>query len=195
MVAIDLDGTLVDFFPALRAELAAMGCVADPSVYHLGCGATVPEACRRLAERGWPGVRLMDGALDVVMHLFLDGREVALVSSRPQELWTPTYAWLERHKLPCRVGNSGGWAELHLIGDEDKLAYCRWLIKEAVKAGRRPGPLVLIDDRGSTVLRAVEERLPAILFDQPHNSGVPVPRALRWRGEESVEAMLAAMRR
>ena len=182
-IAVDLDDTLADIAPALYSEFRLLGVPEpDPSRWHFGDPQRMQSACRRLAESGWRGCKLVAGALEVIQGWYLDGHRIVIVTSRPEEQEEPTRAWLEWQALKVRHGDWHGWADLHLIGDACKVRHC-----QAEKA------VVLVEDRASTALRAHEEGLGTVLLDQPWNQLADLPRAMGWRGVDGVQGRVAEL--
>lgn len=181
-IAIDLDGVVFDTGGWLKKHWRAhLGRTIDESVYDFGDHDTMRRALETFHRTGVAEAKAIRGAQRVIKQLVVEQVDIFFVSSRPFRCWDATAKALESLGLTVRGRLAD--AQLILVDDADKVA-------ETIALFTAPmDRCLLLDDRFSTVVKAAEVGLPAILFDQPWNrkfSATPLPRAMGWLGRDSV---------
>jgi len=185
-LALDLDNVVFDTHAYLKRRWPKRGPAMDETKWDLGSPATMQAVLHDFHVDGVATVRLYRGADKVIKRLIAARVDLAFVSARPRSCWDATADSLARYGIGVRGRERD--ADLLLLDEADKVGY---LLAEL--GDRRITDCLLLDDRFSTVARATELGLPAMLYDQPWNrqfGPVPIPRVTGWIGQDSLAEAL-----
>lgn len=190
-LAIDLDDVVFDTTAWLKRHWkSCRGPEIVETRWDLGSPDTMREVLVKFHDYGVGEVKPISGAVKILKRLIAQRCDIVFVSARPALCWDATADALENLGIRVRAPKHEAGkprcfrdttrdADLLLVDELDKVA-------EVLALCDAQHDYVLVDDRFSTVVRATELGLPAMLFDRPWNqqyAATPIPRVEGWLGK------------
>lgn len=174
-ILLDLDSTVFDTAASLYRlwQKRRLG-PCDQSRWDWGNPTAMAAALDELYGRGYRQVGIYPHAETVIAQLYMNDHRLHFVSARPPEHYLATAVCLEAAHILS-------FGQLHCCGEQSKLDIARRLRAD-----------VLLDDRARTCVEAHELGQSVIVYDQPWNRFLTLPRASGWANDEGVGAMLGA---
>lgn len=192
MIAVALDGVVVDTYAALRARLATViphlrdgaPAIRDLTDFGANLPREVAESVREIARlelaSTGPGsvyatAAIVPGALAALRYMQMRNLLRAFVTHRPASTEPATHSWLREHALN-RI------PVVHVPREQGKHGALRSLRAD-----------VMIEDNPNEAHRLAEHGTSVILLDQPYNTALTHPLVLRAHGWGGVLALLKAL--